>query len=635
MRNIYLKTKSLDEVKDLINEHFTRYFSEKKTEKIDVKDALSRISSEEIYARYSSPSYHSCAMDGIMVESKKTQSAREHKPLVLTEADFAYCDTGDPLIKPYDAVIMIEDIVELGGKVSIQAPIHPWENIRPIGEDIIERDLIFSQYHQFRPIDLTVLLSAGIDKVKVVKKVKIAIIPTGDEIVSSVNNIKLGQIIESNSAMFKAMAQELGAEADVFPVIKDEKDLLKKELQKAIDNYDLVVMIAGSSAGRDDYTVTIAKELGKLIAHGISIKPGKPAVIASISGKPFIGLPGYPVSGHIVFEEIVKPILDKKAGLKAKAENYVEGYLTRPVISSLKHNEYVRVKVGKVKDKLYFTSMDRGAGSSYSLAQSDGYLIIPRNSEGYIKGEKVNVRLHEHVDENDFDKRIVSIGSHDMALDIINDLFSKEGSEDMLISSHVGSFAGLQALLNDTCHIAPSHLLGKDGKYNNEAVSLLFKNKEMAMINVVGRRQGFIVEKGNPKNIKSIHDIKNLKMANRQRGAGTRVLFDYLLDKESIDSSSIEGYDYELTTHLAAALAVKNSDVDFAIGVESAAIKMGLDFVYLADEDYEFVLKKESLELTPIKDLIEMLCSEKFKYKLDSLGGYNTEKSGEVRYYAG
>ncbi|MDO5026439.1 MAG: molybdopterin biosynthesis protein [Tissierellia bacterium] len=634
MRNIYLKTKSLEEVKKLIDENFQDFYR-LEIEEVDVRDCLSRVAAEEVYSIYSSPSFHSCAMDGVMVESDKTLTAREHRPLVLGKEDFSYCDTGDPLIKPYDAVIMIEDIVELDEGISIQAPIHPWENVRPIGEDIIERDLIFPQFHKFKPIDLSVMLSAGLSRIKVIKKPRVAIIPTGDEIVSSSKDLKIGQIIESNSAMFVAMVDQIGGQADVFPIVKDDKEVLKNTVRQAIKAYDIVLMNAGSSAGRDDYTASIAKELGNLIVHGISIKPGKPAVIASIEGKPFVGLPGYPVSAHVVFQEVIKPLLEKKMRLKKKEDSYVKGALTRPVISSLKNTEYVRVKLGKVKDKLYLTPLDRGAGSSYSLSQSDGYLIIPRNSEGYLKDETVKVRLHDYIDEADFNNRIVSIGSHDMVLDIINDLFAKEGAHYSLLSSHVGSFSGLKALMTDNCHIAPSHLLGKDGKYNNEAVGLLFKEQEMAMINVVGRRQGFIVEKGNPKKIKSIQDIVDLKMANRQRGAGTRVLFDYLLEKEGIKARDIHGYDYELTTHLAAALAVKNHDVDFAIGVESAAIKMGLDFVYLADEDYEFVLRRESLDLKAIRDLLEMLRSDLFRETVKKLGGYNVSRSGEVRYYEG
>lgn len=635
MRNIYLKTRSLEEVHELIEEEFKDFYNSVEVEEIDVRKALNRVAAEEIYSIYSSPSFHSCAMDGVMVESKKTAAAREHMPLTLTKEDYMYCDTGDPLLKPYDAVIMIENIVEEGDNITIQAPVHSWENVRPIGEDIIEKDLIFPQFHKFRPIDLSIMLSAGLKKVKVIKRPKLAIIPTGDEIVSGSEGLKVGEIIESNSAMFVAMAEEMGAEAEVLPIVKDDRELLKSTVKKAMEKYDMVVMNAGSSAGRDDYTASIAQDLGKLLAHGISIRPGKPAVIASIEGKPFIGVPGYPVSGHIVFQEVIETILEHKMHLKKKEVKVVEGELTRPAVSSLKNTEYVRVKVGKIKDKLFFTPMDRGAGSSYSLSQSDGYLIIDKNSEGHVKGERVAVRLHDYVSPSDFDKRIVSIGSHDMVLDIINDLFAKEGSEYSLLSSHVGSFSGLQALLSDNCHIAPSHLLGKDGKYNNEAVSMLFKGQEMAMINVVGRRQGFIVEKGNPKNIKTIEDLKNLKMVNRQRGAGTRVLFDYLLEKAGIEGKGIEGYDHEVTTHLAAALAVKNGDVDFAVGVESAAVKMDLDFIYLADEDYEFVLKRETLDQKPIKELIEMLRSDLFKKTVDALGGYNTLKSGEVRYYEG
>lgn len=635
MRNIYLKTRSLDEVHELIEEEFKDFYNSVEVEEIDVRKALNRVAAEEIYSIYSSPSFHSCAMDGVMVESKKTATAREHMPLTLTKEDYMYCDTGDPLLKPYDAVIMIENIVEEGDNITIQAPVHSWENVRPIGEDIIEKDLIFPQFHKFRPIDLSIMLSAGLKKVKVIKRPKLGIIPTGDEIVSGSEGLKVGEIIESNSAMFVAMAEEMGAEAEVLPIVKDDRELLKSTVKEAMEKYDMVVMNAGSSAGRDDYTASIAKDLGKLLAHGISIRPGKPAVIASIGGKPFIGVPGYPVSGHIVFQEVIETILEHKMHLKKKEVTVVEGELTRPAVSSLKNTEYVRVKVGKIKDKLFFTPMDRGAGSSYSLSQSDGYLIIDKNFEGHVKGERVSVRLHDHVRPSDFDKRIVSIGSHDMVLDIINDLFAKEGSEYSLLSSHVGSFSGLQALLSDNCHIAPSHLLGKDGKYNNEAVSMLFKGEEMAMINVVGRRQGFIVEKGNPKNIKTIEDLKDLKMVNRQRGAGTRVLFDYLLEKAGIEGKGIEGYDHEVTTHLAAALAVKNGDVDFAVGVESAAVKMDLDFIYLADEDYEFVLKRETLDQEPIKELIEMLRSDLFKKTVDALGGYNTLKSGEVRYYEG
>lgn len=635
MRNIYLKTENLEDAIQILDGHLDKFFKDQRTETIPARQALDRVSARAVYAKLSSPLFHSCAMDGIMVESKKTVGARIHAPLVLKEGDFKYCDTGDPLEKPYDAVIMIEDISVVEDGVTIQSPVHPWEHVRPMGEDIIENDLLFVQYHRFLPVDLSVLLAAGINEVTVLAKPSVAIIPTGDEIVVSGQDLQMGDIIESNTAMFAAMTEQRGGTAEVYPVVPDIKEELKAVVREAAQKHDIITVVAGSSAGRDDYTKQIAEELGQVYAHGISIKPGKPAVLAVIDDKPFIGLPGYPVSGHIIFDEIVLPLISKKLRRTELEKPVWEGILSSQVISSLKNREYIRVKLGKIGDKISVTPLERGAGSSYSLAQSDGYLIVPQNSEGYLRGDQVKVRLHKPIPQEVMDKRLVSIGSHDMVLDVINDEFAKAGKRSMLLSSHVGSLAGLQALLAGNCHLAPSHLLGKDGKYNDEMVHALFKGEQMAIIKVVGRRQGIFVPAGNPKQIKSLEDLKGLSMVNRQRGAGTRVLFDYLIGQKALSADNFDGYDHEVTTHLAAALAVKSGDVDFSIGVESAAINMGIDFIYLADEDYEFVLKAKDLELVAVQELLDLLKSESFRSTVDQLGGYSTQESGLVRTYEG
>lgn len=268
-----------------------------------------------------------------------------------------------------------------------------------------------------------------------------------------------------------------------------------------------------------------------------------------------------------------------------------------------------------------------------SLARSDGYLIVPRNSEGFLRGEEVEVRLHHKLQH--LVERLVVTGSHDMVLDLINDLFAQQGKGSVLISSHVGSLAGLQSLKEKECHLAPSHLLGTDGRYNYEAMDLFFKGESMAMIHVVGRRQGIMVPKGNPKNIQSIKDLVGKTMINRQRGAGTRVLFDYLLEKEGISPEDILGYEQEATSHLAVALAVSQGDVDFGIGIEAAAKTMNCDFIYLTDEAYEFIAYKESLDIPEVRELIELLKSEVFKKKVDGLGGYDSKISGNVKFYEG
>lgn len=632
MRNVYLSTKSLEEAKALLEQALEPFYKEKSIQKIAVRDALGRISAEAIYARLSSPSFHSCAMDGIMVRSEKTSAARKHKPLFLKKEDYRPCDTGDALIPPYDSVIMIEDVVEEEEGLWIYEPGRPWEHIRPMGEDIIEKDLIFTAEHCFTPVDLSVLLAAGITEVQVIRQPVMALIPTGDEIIEEGRTPERGQILESNTAMFEALAREAGALVRRFPIIKDKKESLVKAVEEALA-WDVVVMIAGSSAGRDDLTSQVAQELGEVLVHGMALRPGKPAVLALLQNKPFIGLPGYPVAGHIVFEEVVVPILRRKGHRPEEKKPVIWGILTRRVVSSLSHQEYVRVRIGRVEGHYSITPMDRGAGASLSLARSDGYLIVPRNSEGMLRGEEVEVRLHhplQHLDE-----RLVVTGSHDMVLDLINDLFAAAGKGSVLISSHVGSYAGLQSLKEKECHLAPSHLLGKDGKYNDEALDLFFKGEKMAKIYVVGRRQGILVPRGNPQNIQGLHDLVAKKMINRQRGAGTRVLFDHLLEKEGIKPQDIFGYDQEATTHLAVALAVSEGDVDFGIGIEAAARTMGCDFIFLADEAYEFVAYAQTLEEPEVQELIELLKSDTFRYRVEALGGYTTKYSGSVNIYEG
>lgn len=627
-----MSVKSLEDTKNILDQAFKSYYSEKFFEKIAVRQALGRVSAKAIFAQLSSPSFHSCAMDGIMVRSSVTLGARKHRPLLLKKEDYLACDTGDPLLSPFDSVIMAEDLVEDDQGLLIYEPSHPWEHIRSMGEDIIEKDLIFTAEHVFSPVDLSVLLASGINEIEVYKTPEMALIPTGDEIVSGEKPLKAGEIIESNTAMFEALAKRAGARVKRFPVIKDNKSDLLKAVKEGLKS-DLVVMIAGSSAGRDDLTSRVASELGEVLVHGIALRPGKPTVLASLEGKPFIGLPGYPVAGHIVFEELVVPLLRKKAHLPEENKNKLKGILTRRVLSSLSNQEYVRVRIGRIKGSYYITPMDRGAGASLSLARSDGYLIVPRNSEGFLRGEEVEVVLHNSLSH--LGEGLLVTGSQDMVLDLMNDLFAQQGKGSPLIISPVGSLAGLQSLKEKECHLAPSHLLGKDGRYNYEAMDLFFQAETMAMIHVVGRRQGIFLAQGNPKNIQEIKDLVGKSMINRQRGAGTRVLFDHLLEKEGVLAEDIPGYEKEATTHLAVALAVSQGDVDFGIGIEAAARTMGCDFIYLTEEAYELIAYKESLDLPEVGELIALLKSEAFRSRVKELGGYTTEMSGSVKFYEG
>ena len=633
-RNLYLSNTPVHEA---LEKYLTalKPIVKPQTETIAVTEALGRVTETAVFAKYCSPLYNAAAMDGVAVNSDITIGATEANPVTLKQGtDFVVVDTGDPIKNPCDAVIMAEDLIEMeNGDLQIVEPAAPWQHVRPIGEDIVAGEMIIPSRHKIRPIDIGVLLAGGITKISVIKQPSVAIFPTGTEIIEPDQEPKEGDIIESNSRMFEAMAKQNGANPTRFAPIADDYNKLKNAIDKAIDEYDMVIVNAGSSAGTEDFTVHILRELGEVLVHGVAIKPGKPVILAIVRGKPVIGLPGYPVSAYINFENFVIPVLGLMNGEMQAKNNTVKAVVSKRLVSSLKHKEYVRVKVGKVEDKLVASPLARGAGAAMSLVRADGFCVIEQNSEGVEAGDTVNVELYRDLDE--IDSTVVAIGSHDLILDVIADLMPTEYPGNFLTSTHLGSMGGLMALKRGEAHIAPTHLLNEaDGVYNVAYLKKMF-TQPMALIKGVNRIQGIIVKKGNPLNIKTVNDLVGVSYINRQRGAGTRVLFDYLLKKEGIETNSIKGYDREGATHMAVAAAIAGDSADAGMGILSAAKALNLDFVPVGNEEYDFAVPVKYLELPHVKKFIEVLKSDVFKAKLDELGGYSADNIGKIVYIDG
>jgi putative molybdopterin biosynthesis protein len=501
-RNIYISNMDVNEAQRLLMDMTEAYLDNAAFEKLPVLASQGRISADSVFARVSSPNFNASAMDGIAVTAKATFGATEANPMRLVkEKDFIYVDTGDPVADPYDAVIMIEDIVEIDSEtIEIIKSASPWQDIRPIGEDIVANEMIIPANHMIRPVDIAALLSGGITELLVIKKPRVGIIPTGTEIIEPDEPLVLGKIIESNSRMFEGMVREYGGEPVRFKPVPDEYELLKDTISKAIKENDMVIINAGSSAGSEDFTVKLIAELGEVLVHGIATKPGKPAILGIVDDKPVIGIPGYPVSAYFVFEIFVKPLIRKflKQGILTK--NKAEAVLSRRMVSSLKHTEYVRIKLGMVEDKLIATPLNRGAGATMSLVRADGILTIPQNSEGIESGETVQVELTKNID--DIKNTIVSIGSHDLIMDMIGSLMHRKDSRYNLSSAHVGSMGGLMALRRGEAHMAPIHLLDEEtGIYNETYIRKLLPDSKIALVKGVKRVQGMMVKKGNPKNI--------------------------------------------------------------------------------------------------------------------------------------
>lgn len=631
MQNVYLSNYELDEALRIYLDKLGPLSTE--TEILNTWDANGRVTKKAIFAALSSPHYNSSAMDGIACKSEKTFSASDRNHILLKEGtDYVVVDTGDPIPKEFDCVIMIEDLIKIDEThVEIYQSVVPWQNIRPLGEDIVENQLIVPSKHKIRAVDIGALIAGGINQVEVYKKPTVGIIPTGTEIVEPGTELKVGDIIDFNSRTFSAQSSDWGGIPRRYDIVKDDYELIKRAVLKANEENDVVLINAGSSAGREDFTSSVISEVGELVIHGVAIKPGKPVMMGVINGKPIIGIPGYPVSAYFVMEEIVKPIIYSFQGLETEAEKIVETTLTRRCMSSLKYHEFVRVKLGYIGDKYVATPLTRGAGATMSLVNADGVLEIDQSIEGIEAGAKVKVRLLSPEDK--IKNTLVCIGSHDPIIDIAADIMHSKNKKYFMSSSNVGSTGGLMALKTGETHMAPTHLLDMEtGEYNVSYLKKYVPNKKIALVKCVNRIQGFMVKKGNPKNITKFEDLarEDVKFVNRQRGSGTRLLLDYNLNKLSMDPKEINGYFREEFTHLAVAAAVEAGDADTGLGVYSAASLMGLDFIPVCNEEYDLAIPEEYMDSEIIREFIEIIKSKEFKEKLDELGGYEYSNTGRI-----
>lgn len=595
-------------------------------EEVPTAEASGRVTASTVFAAVCDPMYNAAAMDGIAVCAAATAEASERRPLRLREGeDFVYVNTGNALDSRFDAVIMIEDVTELGGgEIEITAPAYPWQHVRVKGESIVAGEMVLPSMRRIRPVDVGAVFASGNVKVSVLKRPVVGVITTGDEMVDDPSLLAGGKLMESNSRMFCALISECGGIGKRYPTVKDDKDALKAVLTAALGECDLVIVNAGSSAGTKDYAVDVMEDAGEVFLHGFALKPGKPTILAKAEGKPVIGVPGYPVSAYLVFELFVRPVILRMLGQSEDDRRTVRATLTRNVVSSLKNSEYVRMALGKVGGKLVATPLERGAAQIMSLVKADGLMYIDRYSEGYEGGTEVEIELRKPLSL--IEKNIVIIGSHDLVIDVI-------GEKIPVSSAHVGSMGGIYALQKGECHVAPVHLLdAESGEYNVPYVRKYFPGEKMVLVKGVGRTQGLMLPKGNPHAITTVADIieGGYRFANRQRGAGTRLLFDYMLAQGGFSPDDVNGYAKEYSTHLAVGMAVECGAADVGLGVGSAANCLGLDFVPLYDEEYDFLMREESLSDPRIRAFLDFIVSEEFGKKLRSFGDYTAKRLGEI-----
>ena len=606
---------------------------------LPLSQAQGRITARPVWALTSSPHYDAAAMDGAAVRAADTSGATETSPVNLTIGDQAVLvDTGDPMPAGYNAVVMIEHLHRVDDNtLQVSEPVPPWQHVRPLGEDLVATELVLPENHQIRPVDLGACAAAGVAQLHVRRRPKVAVLPTGNELVPpGTAPLKPGDVVEFNSLMISGMIDSWGGEGVVLPSAPDEYETIKAAVSSGLSEFDMVIVNAGSSAGTEDYTASVVEDLGQLLVHGVAVRPGHPVVLGIAEGKPIIGLPGYPVSAVLTAELFVKPLIGRWLGRPTEARPTVTAELTRKVLSPLGEDEYLRVKLGRVGDRMVATPLQRGAGVIMSLVRADGIAQIPRFSEGLDAGSPVEVQLLRPLGE--VQNTIVAIGSHDLTLDLIASHLSRRQPGPGLSSSHVGSLGGLIALRRGEAHIAGCHLLDEaTGEYNVSYIQRYLPSVPLVLMNLVGRVQGLIVPTGNPKGIRSLRDLgrPGVVFVNRQRGSGTRVLLDYKLAGMSLDPEGISGYDREEYSHLAVAAAVASGSADTGLGILSAARALGLDFLPLLTERYDLVVPREHFDSELLQPLINLLQDSEFRREVESLGGYETGDMGKIMWERG
>jgi putative molybdopterin biosynthesis protein len=440
-----------------------------------------------------------------------------------------------------------------------------------------------------------------------------------------------GRLPEFNSVILAGLVAEAGGVPRVWPIVPDDPAALTAALKGALQQAEVVLINAGSSAGTEDYTYQAVAALGEVLVHGVAMMPGKPTVLGVAAGKPVLGIPGYPVSAVLSFEEFAAPLIAGLAGRRLMPRPTLTVYPAQNLPSKPGLTEFIRVTLGRVGEKVIATPLPRGAGTITSLVRADGLLTVAALSEGLEEDRPVAAELL--VPAADIDGTLVVLGSHDNTLDLLGSLLRRRDPRLRLSSGHVGSLGGLMALRQGRAHLGGSHLFDPEtDTYNVSYIQRYLPGIPLKLVNLAWRQQGLMLAPGNPKNINAIDDLTRpeVRFINRQRGAGTRLLLDHLLQERGLAPEAVNGYDREEYTHMAVAVNVFSGTADVGLGILAAARALGLDFIPLTPERYDLVVPETTFADGRFQTLLTVIRSPEFKDAAAALGGYDLKDCGQI-----
>ena len=604
------------------------------TEERALAEALGLALAQDVTTQVDIPPFDRSNVDGFAVRAADLTAASELNPVRLAlNAEAIACGhlpqlsvlpgtattiaTGGPLPRGADAIVMVEHTHPLeAGAIEVGRTVLPGQFISSAGSDMARGEVVLRAGTVIGAREIGMLAACGTAQVTVARKLRVAVLSTGDELVQPGEKLRPAGIYDTNGPIVSAAVTENGGEADFLGAFPDDEAKLERAMREALASHDVLVLSGGTSKGAGDVSYRIIGRLGKpgIIAHGVALKPGKPLCLAVCDGKPVIILPGFPTSAMFTFHDLVVPVLRRMAGLPPRIDAQVSARLPMRVASELGRTEFVMVSLVRGHDGLAAYATGKGSGAVTSFAQADGFVRIEALSDHLPADSRVPVTLFTpQVRVPD----LVVIGSHCTGLDLVMSKLSRRGVS--VRSLAVGSLGGLAAAKRGECDLAPIHLFDpKTQTYNTP-----FLSEGLELVPGWRRMQGLVFRPGDERfegcGVKeavqaALADPECL-MVNRNQGAGTRILIDQLLG-----SARPDGYWNQPRSHNAVAAAVVQKRADWGVTIEPVAHAAGLGFIPLMQEHYDFALVSERKELPAVQAFLAALVSPDMRQALERAG---------------
>jgi putative molybdopterin biosynthesis protein len=597
-------------------------------ESVPIDAALGRVLARNVRADVDVPSFDRSNMDGFAVRAADTFGAMEETParlranaesiptgiaprLEVKPGTATPIATGGMLPRGADAVIPVEhtDPDPDGQAIAVRRALVPGAAVSFAGTDVGRGETVLFAGVRITSRETGLLAAVGRGTVPVVRRPRVAILSTGDEIVQPGDEMRPGLVYDSNGRILSDAVSELGGVPWFLGAFRDDENALRAAVERALREADVVLLSGGTSKGEGDLCGRVVEALDPgVVVHGVALKPGKPICLGAHARKPIVILPGFPTSAVFTFHEFVAPVIRRLAGSPPDERETVSARLAQQTSSERGRLEYLLVGLVERPDGgLAAYPMGKGSGSVTAFSRADGFVRIERNTEIVEADRELEVTLiGRELPVAD----LVVIGSHCAGLDAIASALSRRGIRVKLFA--VGSQGGLAAARRGECDVAPIHLLdAESGRYNET-----FLGEGLRLVRGYTRMQGVVTRTDESRDVDSLLADPNLRMVNRNRGSGTRILIDELLGDRRPP-----GHAYEPRSHYAVAAAVAQHRADWGVTIEPIAKQSGLRFQPLRAEHYDFAVPADRWERPAVIALRDLLRPETdLRAELESMG---------------